>query len=165
MDIKEIQAIAKAMKENDLTLLRLNQGETTLYMERGNGQTGAAMAAPAPAAAPAPVSAPAAAAEGSTQGAAPPLAAEAAEAGNTVDFNRLALVKSPMVGVFYAAPSPDSPPFVQVGSKVKKGDVLCIIEAMKLMNEICADRDGEIVDICVANGDVVEFSQVLFKLF
>ena len=69
-----------------------------------------------------------------------------------------------MVGVFYAAPSPDAKPFVEVGSRVKKGDVVCIVEAMKLMNEIAAEFDGEVVDICVHNGDVVEFGQTLFKL-
>ncbi len=73
-------------------------------------------------------------------------------------------VKSPMVGVFYAAPSPDAQPYVTVGTKVKKGDILCIIEAMKLMNEITSDRDGEIVRICVENGQVVEFAQPLFQI-
>ncbi len=72
-------------------------------------------------------------------------------------------IKSPMVGVFYASPSPDSPPFVKIGDKVKKGDVLCIIEAMKLMNEIEAEYDCEIVDICANNGQVIEFSQILFR--
>ena len=69
-----------------------------------------------------------------------------------------------MVGVFYEAASPDAAPFVEVGSKVKKGDILCIIEAMKLMNEITAKKDGEIVDICVQNGEVVEFGQTIFKI-
>ena len=73
-------------------------------------------------------------------------------------------VKSGIVGVFYAAPGPDQAPFVEVGKRVKKGDVLCIIEAMKLMNEITAEFDGEVVDICVHNGDVVEYGQTLFKL-
>ena len=73
-------------------------------------------------------------------------------------------IKSPMVGVFYTSPSPDAEPYVSVGSKVKKGDVICIIEAMKLMNEITADKDGEIAEICVDNGQVVEFSQVLFRM-
>ena len=68
------------------------------------------------------------------------------------------------VGVFYASPSPTDPPFVTVGSKVKKGDVLCIIEAMKLMNEITAEEDGEIIDICATNGSVVEYGQILFKM-
>ncbi len=73
-------------------------------------------------------------------------------------------VKSPMVGVFYAAASPEENPYVQVGDKVKKGDVLCIIEAMKLMNEITADEDGEIAKICVSDGQVVEYGQCLFLI-
>ncbi len=73
-------------------------------------------------------------------------------------------VKSPMVGVFYAAASPEEEPYVQVGDKVKKGDVLCIIEAMKLMNEITADEDGEIAKICVSDGQVVEYGQCLFLI-
>lgn len=81
------------------------------------------------------------------------------------DYNKYRDIKSPMVGIFYAAPSPEAEPFVKVGSKVKKGDTLCIIEAMKLMNEITAEQDGEIVDICVKSGEVVEYSQTLFKIF
>lgn len=73
-------------------------------------------------------------------------------------------VNSPMVGVFYAAPSPDKEPYVTVGSKVKKGDVLCLVEAMKLMNEVTAEQSGEIVKICVENGQVVEFGQPLFMI-
>ncbi len=73
-------------------------------------------------------------------------------------------VKSPMVGSFYASPSPDSAPFVKVGDKVKKGDPLCIIEAMKLMNELPSEVDGEIVDIVVANSDAISFGQVLMKI-
>ena len=69
-----------------------------------------------------------------------------------------------MVGVFYCSSSPEARPFVTAGSVIKKGDVLCIIEAMKLMNEIQAETDGQIVDICVSNGDVVEFGQTLFKI-
>jgi acetyl-CoA carboxylase biotin carboxyl carrier protein len=69
------------------------------------------------------------------------------------------------VGVFYAAPAPEAEAFVKVGDKVKKGDVLCIVEAMKLMNEITSTHDGEIVDICITNGAVVEFGQTLFKLY
>lgn len=74
------------------------------------------------------------------------------------------IVKSPMIGVFYAAASPTAAPFVTVGSKVKKGDVLCIIEAMKLMNEIVAEQDGTIVEVCAKNGDLIEFEQELFKI-
>ena len=70
-------------------------------------------------------------------------------------------VKSPMVGTVYLAPSPDSPPFVKVGQKVKKGDVICIIEAMKLMNEVEAEVDGEVVEILMENETMVEFGEVL----
>ena len=71
---------------------------------------------------------------------------------------------SPTVGVFYAAASPDSAPFVEVGARVRKGDTLCIIEAMKLMNEIPAETDGTVVEICVGNGQVVEYNQPLFRI-
>lgn len=73
-------------------------------------------------------------------------------------------IESPMVGVFYSAPSPDSEPYVSVGSSVKKGDVVCIIEAMKLMNEVTAEKSGIITEICVENGQVVEYGQPLFLI-
>lgn len=73
-------------------------------------------------------------------------------------------VNAPMVGVFYSASAPDKEPYVSVGSKVKKGDILCLIEAMKLMNEVTAEQSGEIVNICVENGQVVEFGQPLFMI-
>ena len=74
------------------------------------------------------------------------------------------LVLAPTVGVFYSAPGPDARPFVEVGDQVKKGDTLCIIEAMKLMNEIPAEVDGTVAEICVGNGQVVEFNQPLFRI-
>ena len=74
------------------------------------------------------------------------------------------IVKSPMVGTFYASSSPDKEPFVSVGDKVHKGQVLCIVEAMKLMNEIESEFDGEIVEVCVKNEDVVEYGTPLFKI-
>ena len=74
------------------------------------------------------------------------------------------LVKAPLVGVFYAAPAEDAEPFVKVGDKVKRGQTLCIVEAMKLMNEIMAEVDGEIVEICVANGQVVDYGSPLFRI-
>ena len=73
-------------------------------------------------------------------------------------------VSSPMVGVFYSAPTPDSEPYVGVGSKVEKGDVLCLVEAMKLMNEVTAEQSGEITAVCVENGQVVEYGQTLFMI-
>lgn len=74
------------------------------------------------------------------------------------------IVKSPMVGTFYSKSLPDTKPYVQVGSKVKKGDILCIVEAMKLMNEIESEFDGEVVEICVSDGDMVDYGKPLFKI-
>lgn len=74
------------------------------------------------------------------------------------------VIKSPMVGTFYASPSPDKDAFVKVGDNVKKGQVVCIVEAMKLMNEIESEFDGEIVEVCANNGDVVEYGMPLFKI-
>jgi len=73
-------------------------------------------------------------------------------------------ITSPMVAVLYTASSPTAPPFVQIGDVVKKGTVLCVLEAMKVMNELQAEEDGKIIDICVKNGDVVEFGQTLFRI-
>ncbi|EDS76939.1 acetyl-CoA carboxylase [Clostridium novyi A str. 4552] len=81
-----------------------------------------------------------------------------------VEDDNLTIIESPIVGTFYAAPSPDEDDFAQVGSKVKKGDTLCIIEAMKLMNEIEAEEDCEIVEILVKNEEMVEYGQPLFKV-
>ena len=99
--------------------------------------------------------------------AAPGLPAEEqkAEPGEIKDYDKYRNVKSPMVGIFYTAPSPEAEPFVKVGSKVKKGDTLCIIEAMKLMNDVVAEDDGAIVEICAENGSLVAFGQILFKIF
>lgn len=85
------------------------------------------------------------------------------EQSQKVDEN-FKIVTSPMVGTFYEASSPKQPPIVKVGDKVKKGDVLCIIEAMKLMNEIESEFDGEIVEICVQNEEIVDFGKPLFKI-
>ena len=149
MNIKQIRELAQIAAENGLSAIEIAEGENRVRIERA---VAAPAAVPAVVSMPAPMAAPTA-----------PAPAPAAEETN-VDFNRTREIKSPMVGVFYAAPSPDAKPFVEVGSKVKKGDVVCIVEAMKLMNEISAEFDGEVVDICVHNGDVVEYGQTLFKL-
>ena len=140
MKINDIKALAELVSKNNLSALEYSEGETHLRIENAPRTVTVAPAQAAPAAAP----------------------VAAADAG--ADFNAAKMVTSPMVGVFYASPSPTDPPFVTVGSKVKKGDVLCIIEAMKLMNEITAEEDGEIIDICATNGSVVEYGQILFKL-
>jgi len=82
----------------------------------------------------------------------------------TQKLENIVYVKSPLVGTFYCAPSPESPPFVEVGSKIKKGDVLCIVEAMKVMNEIKSEVEGTIKEILVENATPVEFGQVLFVI-
>ena len=152
MKMSDIRTLAELVEKHGLTALDYAEGETHIRIERTPAQVVAAVPAVPAAPAAVPAAAPSPAAE--------PEKDEDAGA----DFNAAKMVLSPMVGVFYASPSPSDPPFVTVGSKVKKGDVLCIIEAMKLMNEITAEEDGEIIDICAANGSVVEYGQILFKL-
>ena len=148
MKISDIKALAELVRKNNLSALDLSEGELHIRIEN----------APAPQSAPAPEAA-------APQEAAPvPAPAPAPPVDNGPDFGAARMIVSPMVGVFFASPSPDDPPFVKVGQKVHKGDVLCIIEAMKLMNEITAEEDGEIIDVCAANGSVVEYGQTLFKL-
>lgn len=141
MDTKQIKELAETMKENSLTLLELTQGDVIVRMERRAEPVLAVAPAAMPKIPPEPV----------------PLTATPAE-------SQWIEIKSPMVGVFYRGASPDSEPFVKVGSRVKKGDTLCIIEAMKLLNEINAERDGEIAEVCVQDGQAVEYAQVLFKM-
>lgn len=92
------------------------------------------------------------------------LPTEVKEEKAVIETENCQVVKSPMVGTFYSSPSPKDEPYVKVGDKVKKGDVLCVIEAMKLMNEIESEFDGEIVEICVKNEDMVEYGTPLFKI-
>lgn len=144
MELEKLKEIALIMRENGLTLLELTEGETILRMERKAAETAEPVRET--------LQTIPAAVQTHTQEIAPVPQVAGTE------------VKSPMVGVFYSAPSPDSEPYVQVGGKVKKGDTLCIIEAMKLLNEISADRDGEITEICAAAGQVVEYGQTLFRM-
>ena len=142
MNIEQIRELSKIMDETGLTCLELTEGETVLRLEKAP-----AVCAPAPAV-PAALPGPAAVEPGAP--AAPAARGEA--------------VKSPLVGVFYSSPSPDAPAFVKAGSKVRVGDVLCIVEAMKVMNEITAERDGEILEVCASDGQVVEYGQPLFMI-
>lgn len=153
MNLRQIRELVRLLESSGLSVLEIEEADLRVRLEKG--QT-AGFAQPVPAALPKPVPAtlPVETAP-----------APAPVADGTVDFNRLKEVKSPLVGIFYAAPSPGAEPFAGVGSKVKKGDVLCVVEAMKLMNEITADADGEVIDVCVQNGQVVEFGQILFKLY
>jgi acetyl-CoA carboxylase biotin carboxyl carrier protein len=135
-----LQDIVALMDEGGLSELHYEKGDVKIHMKRG-GTPEVQWSAPA-----GPAPAPAA---GPAEGAAP----AATEPGNTV--------KSPMVGTFYRAPSPDAKPFIQEGARVEVGQVFCIIEAMKLMNEIKSEVSGKVVKILVENGQVVEFGQPL----
>lgn len=156
MKLEEIKELMKAMEENDIASFEYNEGEVHLSLRRGPQEVVVqAPAAPqAPAALPA---APAAEALAEPKEAPAPVAAPAAEAGGN-------LVTSPLVGTFYAASGPDKDPYVKVGDTVKKGQVLGIIEAMKLMNEIESEYDGVVEAILVNNEEVVEYGQPLFRI-
>ena len=148
MEIKDIEKLARLMQETGLTALEYAQGEAQLKLERKQETTVAAAAAPVSAA--------------PSLGGAEALGV--AHAQDSQPAKEGALVLSPMVGVFYSSPNPEARPYVQVGDTVEKGDTLCIIEAMKLMNEIPAEVDGTVAEICVSNGQVVEFNQPLFRI-
>ena len=148
MEIKDIEKLARLMQETGLTALEYAQGETQLKLERKQEITVAAAAAPVSAA--------------PSLGGAEALGVTHAQ--DSQPAKEGALVLSPMVGVFYSSTNPEARPYVQVGDTVKKGDTLCIIEAMKLMNEIPAEVDGTVAEICVSNGQVVEFNQPLFRI-
>lgn len=154
MDIKTIKNLISLFEASKLDSLDVEEqeGEKRLSVRMEKGEKGTAVTVTPPAAAQSAMPAP--------KGSIEPDYAE-----GVVDFNRVADIKSPMVGVFYVSGSPDGDPFVQKGSRVKKGDTLCIIEAMKLMNEVVAERDGEIVEVVAKNGELVEFGQVLFRIF
>ena len=153
MNLRQIRELVRLLESSSLSVLEIEEADLRVRLEKGQ-TTGFAQ----PVSAALPQAVPAALPVGTAPDPAP-------VADGTVDFNRLKEVKSPLVGIFYAAPSPGAEPFAGVGSRVKKGDVLCVVEAMKLMNEITADADGEVIDVCVQNGQVVEFGQILFKLY
>ncbi len=147
MDIRKIKKLIELVEESGINELEISEGEESVRISRGMQ----AIAAPAPIMHPAPVAQPAPAA---APVAAPEASVPVKESGHEV--------RSPMVGTFYEASSPDAPPFVEVGQHVNAGDTLCIIEAMKMMNQIEADRSGVIKAILVKNEDAIEFDQPLF---
>ncbi len=151
MDIRKIKKLIELVEESGIAELEITEGEESVRIHRGSSapvhyQTAPMyhQQAPAPTAAPAPA----------------PAAATAAEAPAITGH----IVRSPMVGSFYAAPAPGSADFVSVGSQVKAGDTLCIVEAMKMMNQIEADKGGVVKQILVENGEPVEFDQPLFVI-
>jgi acetyl-CoA carboxylase biotin carboxyl carrier protein len=152
MDIRKVKKLIELLDESGIAEIEITEGEDSVRISRHSPHLPAAqMAAPvAYAAAPAPVAAPAAA-----EPAAAP-AAEPEEEGYAVT--------TPMVGTYYSSPSPGSPQFVQVGDQVNEGDILCIVEAMKMMNQIEAEVSGTIKSIRVQNGDPVEYGQILFVI-
>ncbi len=162
MDSNKIAKIADVMEDRGLTRVRVEEPDGSAFeLERAVVSAPAptvvvpqvVAADPATAAAPAPAAAPAApAAESPAPKPAAPAEPEAHE------------VKAPMVGVYYAAPAPGAEPFVRVGSKVKKGETLCIIEAMKVMNEVAAEVDGEVLSIDATDGELVEYDGRLMTI-
>lgn len=151
MDIRKIKKLIELVEESGIAELEITEGEESVRINRNNMSAGPGYAQFAPQQyAPAPVAAPVAAA--------PAAAVEAAAAGASTGHQ----VKSPMVGSFYAAASPEAPAYVEVGSQVKVGDTLCIIEAMKMMNQIESDKAGTVKAILAENGEPIEFDQPLF---
>lgn len=156
MDSKRLAEIADVMEDRGLTRVRVEEPDgTAVELERASAAQPVAVPMPMPSTMAAPVAAPTAAS------AAPEPAAQAPA---TAPEPRGVEVTAPMVGVFYAAPAPGDEPFVRVGSKVKAGETLCIIEAMKVLNEVTAEADGEVLEICVADGDLVEFGSCLMRI-
>lgn len=156
MDSKRLAEIADVMEDRGLTRVRVEEPDgTAVELERASAAQPVAVPMPMPSAMAAPVAAPAAM----------PVAPEpAAQAPAAAPEPKGTEVTAPMVGVFYAAPAPGDEPFVHVGSKVKAGEALCIIEAMKVLNEVTAEADGEVLEICVADGDLVEFGSCLMRI-
>ncbi|MGM9525110.1 MAG: acetyl-CoA carboxylase biotin carboxyl carrier protein [Peptococcaceae bacterium] len=156
MNIQEIKELMQALEQSTLASLEVSQGDSRVRLEKYGAMAAVAdrqTATAAPVLAQPPVTE-------VPQAVISPVAE--AKAGSSQPEGQV--VSCPLVGVFYAAPSPEDVPFVSVGSTVKKGDVLCIVEAMKLMNEITAEQDGVITKICAENGQVVEYGQPLFYL-
>jgi acetyl-CoA carboxylase biotin carboxyl carrier protein len=155
MDLERIKALVELVEESGIDELELsNRGETIRICKGGQAAQTKVVTSQAPAAT----------AGNPTPVAAPPAASPAQSEAGSVRREGLREVASPMVGTFYRSPSPDSEPYVRVGERVEKDDVLCIVEAMKLMNEIEAEFSGIVREILVENAQPVEFGQPLFLL-
>lgn len=156
MDSKRLAEIADVMEDRGLTRVRVEEPDgTAVELERASAAQPVAVPMPVPSAMAAQVTAP------TVAPAAPEPAAQTPAAAPEPKGTE---VTAPMVGVFYAAPAPGDEPFAHVGSKVKAGETLCIIEAMKVLNEVTAEADGEVLEICVADGDLVEFGSCLMRI-
>ena len=152
MTIKELKEMINLMEEHGLSELEVEKEGLKIRLKRG----------PSGKIVPEPLNYPSTAPGSHEVKAIPPMGQQVAR--DTEEDANVIVVRSPMVGTFYGAPSPDSPPYVAKGKKVAEGDVLCIIEAMKLMNEIKSDVGGIVLDVLVENGQPVEFDQPLFKI-
>ncbi len=150
-DVRKIRRLVELMNEHDLSEMDLRQGDTRIQIRRGRQAPVETVVRSAPMAAPAAPAAPLPVPEATPAVAKPPEEHEA-------------LIVSPMVGTFYSASDPDSPPYVKVGDPVGADTVVCIVEAMKVFNEIKAEVSGKIVAVLVDNGEPVEFGQPLFKV-
>jgi acetyl-CoA carboxylase biotin carboxyl carrier protein len=148
-DVQKIKDLIKIMKENDLVKIDIKHGDDRISLRRAEPPHPAAMAGPILASLP---------------GAVGPVSVSGAPPVATPIRDDLLEIKSPIVGTFYETPSPDSDPYVEIGSHVDPQTVVCIVEAMKVMNEIKAEVSGTIVEKRVANGQAVEYGQVLFKV-
>ena len=157
MDIRKVKKLIELLDDSGIAEIEITEGEESVRISRYASGAPVA-AAPVVAHAPAPVAAAAPAPAASPAAEAP--APAPAEAPEEEGFE----VTAPMVGTFYAASSPGAAPYVQVGDRINEGDTLCIIEAMKMMNQIEADKSGKISAILVDNGSPVEFDQVLFTI-
>ena len=153
MNVDDIRKVLDLVREHDLAEFELEQDGLKVRVRKAGHDVQIV--------APAPIAMPPAPAAVPTAVPSPAAAAAAAEPSPEVD---LGIVKSPIVGTFYRAPEPGAPNFVEVGTQVRKGQVLCIIEAMKLMNEINAECDGEVVKVYVENGQAVQYGERLFGI-
>ena len=150
MDIRKVKKLIELLESSDIAEIEIKEGEEAVRISRTSKAVPVTYAAPAPA--PAPVAAPVAT----------PTASAPEESGSKKLSGNV--IKSPMVGTFYRSPSPSSPAFVEVGQHVKVGDVICIVEAMKMMNQIEADHSGVVEAILVEDGEPVEFDQPLVTI-
>lgn len=156
-DVEKIKELIAIMKENDLVEVELKHGDDKVFIKRSGGRPAAGQITTVPIISPAAAPAPAGPAGQPSGPAEKPASAEQ-------QTEAPAEISSPIVGTFYATPSPDSDAYVEVGSHVDETTVVCIIEAMKVMNEIKAELSGTIVEIVAQNGQAVEYGQVLFRV-
>jgi acetyl-CoA carboxylase biotin carboxyl carrier protein len=156
MDVEKLKAILAALQGTDVTRLDWADGQEHLTLRLGHPPAAVAAPQPAPVVMQASTAPAPAAPAPSALHAPPPKTAEG-------DSKKTFTVNSPFVGTFYRSPSPDTPSFVELGSVVKKGQVLCIVEAMKLMNEIEADQPGRLVEMLIPNGSAVEYGEPIFR--